>query len=53
MSASDAEILGVATGSKVMLSTRQGQGEAMVEVNDRMMPGHMSHVHSQWWWFNQ
>ncbi len=42
MSAEDAEILGVESGAKVLVSTRQGQGEAVVEVNDRMMPGHMS-----------
>lgn len=42
MSPSDAQSLGVVSGDKVMVSTRQGEGEATVEVNDRMMPGHMS-----------
>jgi len=42
MNALDAQKLGVENGSRVMLSTRQGQGEAVVEVNDRMMPGHVS-----------
>ena len=42
MSPSDAESLGLETGDKVIVSTRQGEGEATVEVSDRMMPGHMS-----------
>jgi anaerobic selenocysteine-containing dehydrogenase len=42
MNPSDAENLGLESGQQVRISTRQGQVETVVEVNDRMQPGHIS-----------
>jgi anaerobic selenocysteine-containing dehydrogenase len=42
MNADDAKHLGVASGSRVRVSTARGSAEAMVEVSARMQPGHIS-----------
>ncbi len=42
MSPGDAERLGVANGGRVRISTRRGNAEVVVEVSDRMQPGHLS-----------
>ncbi|BFM14663.1 molybdopterin-dependent oxidoreductase [Maricurvus nonylphenolicus] len=42
MSPSDAETLGLESGQLVRISTRQGEAQTVVEVNDRMRPGHIS-----------
>ena len=38
----DAKRVGVADGGRVRLSTRRGSAEALVEISDRMQPGHIS-----------
>jgi anaerobic selenocysteine-containing dehydrogenase len=38
----DAKKLGVATGGRARISTRRGSAEVVVEVSDRMQPGHVS-----------
>jgi anaerobic selenocysteine-containing dehydrogenase len=38
----DAASLGVADGGRVRVTTRRGSAEAVVEVTDRMQPGHVS-----------
>ena len=38
----DAERLGVADGGRVRVSTKRGSAEALVEISDRMQPGHVS-----------
>ncbi len=42
VSPSDAETLGLESGQKERISTIQGAAETVVEVNDRMRPGHIS-----------
>lgn len=42
ISPADAQALGVASGSRVRLSTRGGSVQVEVEVSDRMQPGHIS-----------
>jgi anaerobic selenocysteine-containing dehydrogenase len=42
MSAEDAARLGVASGSRVRVTTRRGSVEVGVEVSERMRPGHVS-----------
>ena len=42
MSPPDATALGVADGGRVRITTRRGSAEAVVEVTDRMLPGHVS-----------
>jgi anaerobic selenocysteine-containing dehydrogenase len=42
MSPPDAEALGVAEGGRVRVTTSRGSVEAVVEVTDRMLPGHVS-----------
>ena len=42
MSPDDATRLGVASGGKVRITTRVGSALAPVEVNERMLPGHVS-----------
>ena len=41
MSPSDAEALGVADGMRVVVATKRGRAEAVVEVTDAMQPGHI------------
>ncbi len=41
MSPRDAQTLGVSDGGRVRITTRRGSAEAVVEVNDRMQPGHV------------
>ncbi|MGH7803448.1 MAG: molybdopterin dinucleotide binding domain-containing protein [Candidatus Binatia bacterium] len=38
----DAGRLGVADGGRVRVSTKRGSAEALVEISDRMQPGHVS-----------
>jgi formate dehydrogenase len=38
----DAESMGLVSGQRVRISTREGDAETVVEVNDRMQPGHIS-----------
>ena len=38
----DAKKVGVADGGRVRISTRRGSAEAVVELSDRMQPGHVS-----------
>jgi formate dehydrogenase len=42
MSPADAATLGVSDGVRVMLSTKRGRAEVLVEVNDTLQPGHIS-----------
>ena len=42
MSPADAQSLGVASGGRVRITTRRGSAEAVVEVSDRLQPGHVS-----------
>ena len=42
MSPDDARSLGVLDGGRVRITTRRGSAEAVVEVTDRMQPGHVS-----------
>jgi anaerobic selenocysteine-containing dehydrogenase len=42
MSPGDAERLGLASGDKARIRTRAGSATTLVEVNDRMLPGHIS-----------
>jgi anaerobic selenocysteine-containing dehydrogenase len=42
MSSGDAERLGVETGSRVLISTKRGSAEAVVEVNDTLRDGHIT-----------
>lgn len=42
LSPADAERLGVTDGGRVRLSTKRGSAEVIVEVSDRMQPGHVS-----------
>jgi anaerobic selenocysteine-containing dehydrogenase len=41
MSPSDAAALGVADGMRVVITTKRGRAEALVEVTDAMQPGHI------------
>ncbi len=38
----DADRLGLETGGAARLSTRRGSAEVVIEVSDRMQPGHVS-----------
>ena len=42
MSPADAQSLGVASGGRVRITTGRGSAEAVVEVSDRLQPGHVS-----------
>ncbi len=42
MSPVDAQSLGVASGGRVRITTRRGSAEAVIEVSDRLQPGHVS-----------
>ncbi len=42
MSPADAQSLGLASGGRVRITTRRGSAEAVVEVTDRLQPGHVS-----------
>ncbi|HYL60625.1 MAG TPA: molybdopterin dinucleotide binding domain-containing protein, partial [Candidatus Acidoferrales bacterium] len=42
MSVADAKSLGVANGGRVRITTRRGSAEAVVEVSDRLQPGHVT-----------
>jgi anaerobic selenocysteine-containing dehydrogenase len=42
MSPADADSLGVISGGRVRITTRRGSAEAVVEVSDRLQPGHVS-----------
>jgi formate dehydrogenase len=42
MSPADAESLGVAGGGRVRITTHRGSAEVVVEVSDRLQPGHVS-----------
>ncbi len=42
MSAADATALGVTSGDRVRLSTATGSAVVSLEVNERMLPGHIS-----------
>jgi anaerobic selenocysteine-containing dehydrogenase len=42
MNPADATRLGVAEGGRVRLSTKRGSAEVLVELSDRMQPGHVS-----------
>jgi anaerobic selenocysteine-containing dehydrogenase len=42
MSPADAQSLGVASGGRVRITTSRGSAEAIVEVSDRLQPGHVS-----------
>jgi anaerobic selenocysteine-containing dehydrogenase len=42
MSPGDAERLGVETGGRVLISTKRGSAEAVVEVNDTLREGHIT-----------
>ena len=42
MNSADAQQLGVATGDQVQLTTKVGSASTIVEINDRMQPGHLS-----------
>ncbi len=42
ISTADAKSLGVATGGRVRITTKRGTAEAVVEVTDRLRPGHVS-----------
>jgi len=42
MSPDDAQMLGVVDGGRVRITTAGGSAEAVVEVTDRMQPGHVS-----------
>lgn len=42
MSPADANSLGVAAGGKVRITTRRGTAEAVVELSDRLQPGHVT-----------
>jgi len=42
MSPGDAERLGVETGGRVLISTKRGRAEAVVEVNDTLREGHIT-----------
>jgi anaerobic selenocysteine-containing dehydrogenase len=41
MSPTDADALGVTDGSRVVVTTKRGRAEALVEVTDAMQPGHI------------
>src|SRR5206468_6106939 len=41
MSPADAENLGITDGSRVIVTTKRGRAETMVEVTDAMQPGHV------------
>ena len=42
ISPADAETLGLASGEHARLTTRRGSAEVLVEVSDRMQPGHLA-----------
>jgi anaerobic selenocysteine-containing dehydrogenase len=42
VSPADAQRLGLADGDRARLSTRRGSAEVLVEVDDRMQPGHLA-----------
>jgi len=42
MSPGDAERLGIATGGRVLITTKRGAAEAVVEVNDTLREGHIT-----------
>lgn len=42
MSPADAEEMGLESGQLVRITTRQGEAETVLEVNDRMRNGHIS-----------
>jgi anaerobic selenocysteine-containing dehydrogenase len=42
MNPGDANSLGVAAGGKVRITTRRGTAEAVVELSDRLQPGHVT-----------
>ncbi|MDO8432805.1 MAG: molybdopterin-dependent oxidoreductase [Candidatus Binatus sp.] len=42
MSPRDAESLGLKTGGRVRITTRRGSAEAVVELSDRLQPGHVT-----------
>jgi len=42
MSPADASGLGIQSGGRVRLTTKRGSAEAVVDVTDRMMPGHVA-----------
>ena len=42
ISPSDAQTLGIASGSRVRVTTRRGTAETVADVTDRMLPGHVS-----------
>ncbi|MCP4804179.1 MAG: molybdopterin-dependent oxidoreductase [Proteobacteria bacterium] len=42
VSPDDAQTLGLATGDTARLTTKRGQADVLVEVSDRMLPGHIA-----------
>jgi len=42
MSPHDAQSLGVKTGGRVRITTRRGSAEAIIELSDRLQPGHVT-----------